>query len=248
MSCRRRYDNTCMLTHVGLARKMGSGNKRKSATGGGGGRPIAASQPAALYPENSGQHGQGQGQAGAGGGGASVGSSGGGSGNVPGSGSTSYSGSGASSGGSFTRSAAAKADEQGDGPRPSAEARPIVGRTEAAARDAQLARRGQRPLGAQVRGQAGIALCSEVLAASSSASRLRRGLTKVIRRGSGLGPLGFCFLGLLRVAPYFDTRPHSIRIRSRRCLRSSLGLRRRATKLVPLLLRGAIVNRTKYCW
>ena len=195
---------------------MGSGNKRKSDTGGGGGRAIAASKPATLYPKHSGQHGQNQRQAGPGGGGVRVGSSGGGSGNAPGSGSTSHSGSGASSGWSFSRSAAA--DEQGDGPRSSAEARTLVRRTGAAARDAQLACRGQRPLGAQVLGQAGIAVCSEVLAASLPANWLRRRLTKRIRRDSGLGRFGFRFRELLRIAPYFDTRLHSIRIKSRRCL------------------------------
>ena len=41
----------------------------------------------------------------------------------------------------------------------------------------------------EVLGPAGVELCSGVLAASSSASRLRRRLTKLIRQLSGLGPL-----------------------------------------------------------
>ena len=102
-------DTACSPTSVPLARRAAAISARRLPAGGG--QPIAASQPAALYPENPGPEDPGQGQAGAGGGGASNGSSSGGSGSGSGNGPGSGSGSGASSGGGVTRSAAAKADE-----------------------------------------------------------------------------------------------------------------------------------------
>ena len=51
----------------------------------------------------------------------------------------------------------------------------------------------------QVLGTADVVICSGVLAASSSASRLRLRLTELIRRVSGLGPLLGGWLGRLRI-------------------------------------------------